>query len=254
MQMQVFTAVGPTLNNLVKTGGLAGVAAKGAVHGVIGGALSIARGGNFQQGFISSAIAGGISGITTGEGSLLGSIPGGEGIALRTAISAAAGCAASSSVGGKCANGAVTAAFGHLYNSESQNRFSRRLRMGGCVEGLETTICGGAGGGGLFGGGANTTSRTAREALRNAKDANGIPRNAQPDKIIKPDTPAGDRMKLDNRNVKAFEFTNSKGQKVIIRQDRATSFGQGGRGNQPPHFNAGPKQDHKLRQHHFIVN
>ncbi len=118
MQIQVFTAVGPTLNNLVKTAGLAGVAAKGAVHGVIGGALSIARGGNFQQGFISSAIAGGISGITTGEGALLGDIPGGEGIALRTAISATAGCAAASAIGGKCSNGAVTAAFGHLYNSE----------------------------------------------------------------------------------------------------------------------------------------
>jgi uncharacterized protein RhaS with RHS repeats len=96
----------------------------------------------------------------------------------------------------------------------------------------------------------DTSAATARQALRNAKEANRIPRSAQPDRTIKPNTPEGNELGLDNRNVKLYEYTNSDGQKIHIRQDKAASYGQGGIGDQKPHFNAGPAGS-KLRQHHY---
>lgn len=96
----------------------------------------------------------------------------------------------------------------------------------------------------------DTASDTARQALRNAKEANGIPKSAQPDRTIKPNTREGNQLGLDDRNVKLYEYTNSNGQKIHIRQDRAASYGQGGAGDQTPHFNAGPAGE-KLKQHHY---
>lgn len=87
--------------------------------------------------------------------------------------------------------------------------------------------------------------------MRNAKDQNGIPRSQQPDKTIKPNTPDGDKAELDNRNVKQYEYTNSKVEKVIIRQDKPANYQDGG--SQPPHFNAGKgpiAQPKDLKQHH----
>lgn len=98
--------------------------------------------------------------------------------------------------------------------------------------------------------GVDTASGTARQSLRKAKEANGIPRSAQPDRTIKPNTPEGKQLGLDNRNVKLYEYTNSSGQKIHIRQDKAASYGQGGIGDQKPHFNAGPAGQ-KLKQHHY---
>jgi len=103
-----------------------------------------------------------------------------------------------------------------------------------------------------FNGENDTQSGTNREALRKAKDQNGIPRSQQPDRTIKPNTPEGDKAGLDNRNIKQYEYTNSKGEKVIIRQDKPATYKNG---SQPPHFNAGkgpvarPKD---LKQHHNI--
>lgn len=59
-------------------------------------------------------------------------------------------------------------------------------------------------------------------------------------------------MKLDNDNVKLNEFTNSKGEKVLIRQDKPALYKDGGM--QPAHFNAGFKKDIKLKQHHYYGN
>jgi len=97
---------------------------------------------------------------------------------------------------------------------------------------------------------ADTTSDTVRQALRKAKEANGIPKSAQPDRTIKPNTREGDQLGLDGRNVKLYEYTNSSGQKIHIRQDRPASYGQGGVGDQTAHFNAGPAGQ-KLKQHHY---
>ncbi|MBR9908482.1 MAG: hypothetical protein GYB30_10615 [Gammaproteobacteria bacterium] len=97
----------------------------------------------------------------------------------------------------------------------------------------------------------DTVSVTSNQALRQAKDANGIPRSAQPDKTIKPGTPEGNAAGLDSRNVKQYEYTNGAGEKITIRQDKAASYGQGGKGDQKPHFNAEPSKEGKLKQHHY---
>jgi RHS repeat-associated protein len=103
-----------------------------------------------------------------------------------------------------------------------------------------------------FGGENDTENLTSRQALRNAKDQNGIPRSQQPDKTIKPNTPEGSAANLDNRNVKQYEYTNSKGEKIIIRLDKPAKYGDdGGKGDQKPHFNAGKASKGKLKQHHY---
>ena len=102
-----------------------------------------------------------------------------------------------------------------------------------------------------FGGQNDTESKSQNEALRNAKDQNGIPRSQQPDKTTKPNTPEGNKAALDNRNVRQYEYTNSKGEKVTIRQDKGAKYPDGG--SQPPHFNAGKGtvvQPKNLNQHH----
>ncbi|WP_430968324.1 HNH/endonuclease VII fold putative polymorphic toxin [Spongiimicrobium sp. 2-473A-2-J] len=96
-----------------------------------------------------------------------------------------------------------------------------------------------------FNGKADTKSTTSREAFRNAKDQNGIPRSQQPDKTFNtPDKNTG-------QNLKTYEFTNSKGEKVQIRKDNPRTFPDGGK--QGPHFNAG-KAGQKLKQHHNFDN
>ncbi|MDD3036927.1 HNH/endonuclease VII fold putative polymorphic toxin [Bacteroides sp.] len=103
-----------------------------------------------------------------------------------------------------------------------------------------------------FDGGLDTKSVSGNEALRNAKDQNGIPRRQQPDKTIKPNTPEGATANLNNRNVRQYEYTNSKGEKVTIRQDKPATYGQGGKGDQSPHYNA--EKNEKLKQHHYYGN
>ncbi|QDU09057.1 polymorphic toxin-type HINT domain-containing protein [Gimesia aquarii] len=97
----------------------------------------------------------------------------------------------------------------------------------------------------------DTNSSSMREAFNKAKDANGIPKSAQPLRTIKPNTPDGTRFGLDSRNVKLYEFINSSGNKIHIRLDKPATFNQGGRGDQRWHFNAGPAFE-KLKQHHFF--
>ncbi|UTZ37250.1 hypothetical protein HB763_11415 [Vibrio campbellii] len=97
----------------------------------------------------------------------------------------------------------------------------------------------------------DTTSDTSREALRKAKEVNDIPRSAQPDKTIKPNTPEGKEVGLDERNVKQLDYTNNKGKKISIRQDKPAKYDDGGKGDQRNHYNAGIKGSPKLKQHHY---
>ena len=107
------------------------------------------------------------------------------------------------------------------------------------------------GGGKKFNGKQSTNNVTSKEAFRNAKDQNGIPRSQQPDKTIKPNTPDGKNAGLDSRNVKQYEFTNSKGEKIIIRQDKPAKYGSpNGAGDQGPHYNAGKAGSNLSKQHH----
>ena len=94
-----------------------------------------------------------------------------------------------------------------------------------------------------------TNSETRHQALNQAKRANDIPLSKQPDQVIKPNTKLGDEVGLDaSRNVRQYEYTNSKGQGISIREDRPHKYPDGG--SQGPHFNAGPSGGDKLRQHH----
>lgn len=116
-QFGIWTVVGDVVRSATAGLGAAGMFAKAAIHGVVGGAISAAQGGDFLQGFASNAI--GAIGGAIGASTELGSIDGFEGMMARTAVAAVAGCAGAAASGGKCANGAVTAAFAHLYNSEA---------------------------------------------------------------------------------------------------------------------------------------
>lgn len=113
----VWSHVGTYVEQFKELGTVGFAAAKGAIHGVVGGAISVAQGGNFQEGFAANAI-GAAAGVFSqgvfgkaGTGGMAGKL-------ARTASAAVAGGAAAIAAGGKFANGALTAAFAHLYNQE----------------------------------------------------------------------------------------------------------------------------------------
>ena len=92
---------------------------KPLVHGGIQGAMSVAQGGEFIHGFAAGAV-GAVAGLATG--SIFKGHPSTWGPGARvgsTAIAAVAGGTASKLAGGKFANGAITAAFAHMYNQMS---------------------------------------------------------------------------------------------------------------------------------------
>ena len=94
---------------------------KPIVHGAIGGALSVIQGGEFLAGFASTA-AGAIGGMVGFAAFPIGKTPYATGFIGRTAIASIAGGVGSRLSGGKFANGAVTAAFAHMYNAEGGRR------------------------------------------------------------------------------------------------------------------------------------
>jgi hypothetical protein len=92
-------------------------AVKIAAHGVVGGAAAALQGQSFPSGFASSAVSAGItySGLGT-------ALPGNDYAWSRTVRAAVIGGTVSALGGGKFANGAVTAAFQHLFNHEIHDR------------------------------------------------------------------------------------------------------------------------------------
>jgi hypothetical protein len=117
--MGIDMAVSSTLNGLVDAFGFAGAIAKGAVHGVIQGALSVAQGGSFIQGF-AGGFAGAIGGYAAGQSGAFGAYgDGNPGMMLaRALISGAAGCAGAAVTGGNCATAALSAAFASMFNGD----------------------------------------------------------------------------------------------------------------------------------------
>jgi RHS repeat-associated protein len=88
--------------------------ARNTLHGISQGTITAASGGDFKSGFIGAfvghAVGAGVMSKISGSG------PGS--ILARTMVAATAGGLASKWGGGKFANGAVSAAFVHLFNSE----------------------------------------------------------------------------------------------------------------------------------------
>jgi len=96
---------------------------------------------------------------------------------------------------------------------------------------------------------SNTITASRTGALAEAKRANNIPMSKHPDRVIKPNTPEGIEAGLrPGQNVRLYEYTNSSGQKIWIREDRATTYSDGG--TQGPHFNSGPAKG-DLKNHHY---
>ncbi|MCP4989504.1 MAG: hypothetical protein GY928_26660, partial [Colwellia sp.] len=106
-----FGEVGSTLN-----GGDFGSAAyfgKVAVHGIVGGMMSVMQGGKFGHGFASA-------GVTQSFAKAIDTIDkGNNGISVGRSIAAAVvGGTASTLSGGKFANGAMTGAFSRIFNDD----------------------------------------------------------------------------------------------------------------------------------------
>lgn len=96
---------------------------RAVLHGLVGGAASLASGGRFGEGFLgafgSKLVMAGLNGFDPyrklmgrmGDGDFLNTVK-------RTAVAAIVGGSLQALGGGKFLNGAVTAAFAHLYNGE----------------------------------------------------------------------------------------------------------------------------------------
>lgn len=113
----VWSGAGSFMDSLAHLGKAAFATIKTVVHGVVGGALSMVQGGNFLEGFAANAV-GAAAGI--GSESVFGKA--GTGTTGdyfgRISVAAISGGTASALTGGKFANGAVTAAFGQIWNGE----------------------------------------------------------------------------------------------------------------------------------------
>jgi hypothetical protein len=94
-----------------------------AGHGVVGGGLSEATGGNFKDGFIGAAAGAMLSPVSGYMNENLGFGKAGTGngwqLLGRTATAATVGGTVTAISGGKFANGAATAAFMHFVNAEA---------------------------------------------------------------------------------------------------------------------------------------
>ena len=89
----------------------------------------------------------------------------------------------------------------------------------------------------------DTRSPSREKAWQQTLNANNIPHNASP----------LSRRKVEDRKtgqkLNQWEFENTNNEKITIREDRKTTYPDGG--VQDPHFNAGPS-DSKLKQHHYF--
>jgi RHS repeat-associated protein len=95
---------------------------------------------------------------------------------------------------------------------------------------------------GTFNNKQDTESGSERQAFRNGKDRNGVPRSQQPDRV------EYTREKGTGKLLKLWHFTNSFGERIIMRRDNVKVYRDGGmQGN---HFNAGSAKGDKFKQHH----
>jgi hypothetical protein len=118
---QAFNGVGEAMGGELVNGAWKGLstgqefileAGRAAVHGAAQGGIQEVQGGEFRDGFIGAA-----TGAAVGHSGLAGMF-GNQTALLRTVGAALAGGTASALAGGKFANGALSAAFTHLFNYE----------------------------------------------------------------------------------------------------------------------------------------
>lgn len=87
-----------------------------------------------------------------------------------------------------------------------------------------------------------------RAAFRAAKRDAGIPMSRHPDAVVYPRTPAGEKSKLDERNVRFYVFDIWIG--AIALQFRIREDLPDKKNRQSKHFNAGYLPD-KLKKHYY---
>ncbi|WP_078119551.1 RHS repeat-associated core domain-containing protein [Thiosocius teredinicola] len=92
--------------------------ARDIAHGIAQGIVSELSGGDFKSGFLGGAL-GHYAGRRAQH--YFGNMEGATGVAARTTVAAVAGGTASTLGGGKFGNGAISAAFSHLFNNEGQS-------------------------------------------------------------------------------------------------------------------------------------
>jgi hypothetical protein len=102
-------------------------------HGISQGIISQLRGGSFKSGFIG-AIVGGIGGSAAGR--MMGGIQGisAGAVMARTVVSAVFGGLAARATGGSFEDGAMAAAFRHLFNEEAGRIFTFKTRVGSVLQ------------------------------------------------------------------------------------------------------------------------
>ena len=125
-----FHGVGTHFGNLARAAGgalnTAQRVAKSLAHGVIGGISSVAHGGRFLSGFISAGTSQGFAQFGGYEAIGVSAGPSSAGdYAYSTAASAVVGGTAAVLGGGKFKNGAITAAFGYLFNDVAHSAQQR---------------------------------------------------------------------------------------------------------------------------------
>jgi RHS repeat-associated protein len=208
--------------------------AKLSAHAGAGCVSAAASGGNCGRG-AASAIVGKFVTINTeglGGDGLMGDIAQGASATVSGGLASMAG-------GGKFSDGALTAAFGYLFNQ----RFNK-IPKPGQLCGPEMSCGGGVGGGGGVSGGGGRSG-----ALNDAKRDLGIPRSKHPDEITRqPMTDINGKNVLgtDHKPIMTREYTYTRpdGSRVIIQDHSAGHrWGQGGRGDQGPHFNVRPPEN-----------
>jgi len=123
----IFKGVGSGVQDFAKS-----VHGSALLHGTVGGTMSVASGGKFHAGFLSGGfgnLAGaGLEGLAS-QGGVFEDPAGSK--AFRVVYQGAAGGAGSVMGGGKFGNGAVTAAFGYLFNEIAHAGISFNLTLFG---------------------------------------------------------------------------------------------------------------------------
>jgi hypothetical protein len=89
----------------------------------------------------------------------------------------------------------------------------------------------------------DSRSRSREKAWQQTLTANNIPHNSPP----------LSRKKVEDKNtgqkLKQWQFENRDGESITIREDRKTTYDNGG--TQDRHFNAGPTGSKLNKQHHY---
>jgi RHS repeat-associated protein len=202
---------------------------KAGLHGVAQGALAEARGGEFGPAFLAASFAhaagSGLADIDALKGD------GFEKVVARTAAASVVGGTASVIGGGKFQNGAATAAFVHLFNSEA-SLLRKILQRAGIIAGaldLYRNHFGGLDDEGYF------PSRSA--AFNAAKRDAGIAAWEIPNVASVPMTDRSGRLLLDanGRQINTREYRFERHGVVIQDHSAGHIFPDGGRIG--PHFN-----------------